>query len=211
MSESTGEAWEKLSMALLDYGGRTRVQNTPVVEIRWLGIHVNRPLKEPRISDKFNDFCKKIKLGEDEKPIAYFLRVTEKVREGYWWNVYGKPIWEQMSKLEGILKQNPSYNKPSIVLRDPMKHLGARNTPCLVYLTFLIRNGKLELGAHFDTNAIVYIQGNMFGLSELQKILAEKLDVKVGTYHHHCDSLFVSENHLNNLDETIKRAETKPI
>lgn len=101
LSESTGEAWEKLSMALLDFGERAKVENAPVVEIRWLGIHVNRPLKEPRISDKFNDFCRKIELGEDGKPSAYFLQVTGNLREGYWWNVYGKPIWEQMPKLEG--------------------------------------------------------------------------------------------------------------
>lgn len=83
----------------------------------------------------------------------------------------------------GILKQNPSYNKPSIVLRNSMKHLGARDTPCLVYLTFLIRNRKLELGVHFDTNAVEYIQGNMYGLPELQKMVARKLKIEVRSRH----------------------------
>lgn len=210
LSKSTGEAWEKLSMALLDSGDRTKVNDIRVAEIRWFGIHVNKPLKEPRISDKFNDFCKKINLGEKDKPRAYFLQVTGVVREGYWWNVYGKPIWEQMFKLEGTLKQNPSYNKPSIVLRDSVKHLGVHNTPCLVYLTFLIRNGKLELGVHFDTNAVEYIQGNMYGLSEVQKIVAKKSKLKVGTYHHYCDSLFVSEKHLRHLAEAMNLGEPKP-
>jgi thymidylate synthase len=210
LSESTGEAWEKLSVALLDSRKRTKVNDIPVFEIRWLAIHVNRPLNEARISDKFNDFCGKIKLREEWKPRTYFLQVTGKVREGYWWNVYGKPIWEQMPNLERILKQNSSYNKPSIVLRDSMKHLGASNTPCLVYLTFLIRNGKLELGVHFDTNTVEYIQGNMYGLSEVQKIVAEKLRLKVGTYHHHCDSLFISEKHLHHLAETMGLGGPKP-
>ncbi len=202
-SESTGGAWERLSVALLDSGERTRVMYTPVVEIRWLAIHISRPVNEPRISDRFDQFCSKIDLGEEEKPKAYFLQVTGNVREGYWWNIYGKPLWEGILKLEEILKQDPSYNKPSIVLRDSMKHLGARDTPCLVYLTFLVRSGKLELGAHFDTNAVEYIQGNMYGLSEVQKIVAEKLRLKVGTYHHHCDSLIVSEKNLNHLAEAI--------
>ena len=191
-------------MILLDSGKKAVVQNESVVEICWLDIHVDKPLKEPRISGKFNDLCKRISLEEEWKPKAYLSQVTGKLKEGYWWNVYGKPIWEQMSKLEGILRQNPSYNKPSIVLRNSMKHLGARNTPCLVYLTFLMRNRKLELGAHFDTNAIEYIQGNMFGLSELQKIVAEKLNVEVGTYHHHCDSLFINEKHLHHLNENLR-------
>ena len=206
-SESTGEAWEKLSMVLLDSGKKVMVQNESVVEIRWLSIHVKKPLREPRMSDKFNDFCKRINLEEEWKPRAYFLQVTGKVKEGYWWNVYGKPIWEQMSKLEGILRQNPSYNKPSLVIRNSMKNLGARNTPCLVYLTFFIRNGKLELGAHLDTNAIEYIQGNMYGLSELQKMVAEKLNLEICAYHHYCDSLFVSEKHLHHLKETMRRVQ----
>lgn len=210
LTESTGKAWEKLSIALLDSGKKIEINNTSVAEIRWLSIHVNQPLKEPRISGKFNDFCKKIMLGENWRPEAYLLQVTGNVREGYWWNVYGKSIWEQVPKLEEILKQKPTYNKPSIVLRDSIKHLGASNTPCLVYLTFLIRNGKLELGVHFDTNAIEYIQGNMYGLSELQKIIAEKLKLEVGTYHHYCDSLFVAENYLNHLAEAVSLSEPKP-
>lgn len=203
-SESTGKAWEKLGTVLLDSGKKIVVQNESAVEICWLDIHVDKPLKEPRISGKFKDFCKRINLEEEWKPKAYLSQVIGNLREGYWWNVYGKPIWEQLSKLEGILRQNPSYNKPSIVLRNSKKQLGARNTPCLVYLTFLIRNRKLELGAHFDTNAIEYIQGNMFGLSELQKIVAQKFNVEVGTYHHHCDSLFIDEKHLRHLNETLR-------
>lgn len=210
LTESTGKAWEKLSIALLDFGKRIKINNTSVAEIRWLSIHVNRPLKEPRISGKFNDFCKKIMLRENWRPKAYLLQVTGNVREGYWWNVYGKSIWEKVPKLEEILKQKPTYNKPSIILRDSIEHLGASNTPCLVYLTFLIRNGKLELGVHFDTNAIEYIQGNMYGLSELQKIIARKLKLKVGTYHHYCDSVFVAENQLNHLAEAVRLSEPKP-
>lgn len=203
-SESTGEAWEKLSRVLLDSGRKVIVQKETVVETRWLGIHVDKPLKEPRISGRFNDFCGRLNLEEKWKPKAYLLQVTGNLKEGYWWNVYGKPIWEKMSKLEGILKQNPSYNKPSLVLRNSVKHLGARNTSCLVYLTFLIRKRKLELGAHFDTNAIKYIQGNMYGLSEIQKMMAEKLNLEVGTYHHYCDSLFIDEKHLHYLNETMR-------
>lgn len=198
-------------MTLLGSGERTSVENQLVVEIRWIDIHVNRPLMEPRISDKFNCFCEKIRLGEDWKPIPYFLQVTGKVREGYWWDVYGKPIWEQMSKLEMILKEKPSYNKASIVLRDSVKHLGARDTPCLVYLTFLIRDETLEMGVHFDTNAVEYIQGNMYGLTEIQKIVAEKLRLKVGTYHHHCDSLFAWEKHIHNLSEAMRLGEKSGI
>ena len=198
-SESIGEAWEKVSASLLNFGKKTIIQNQAVIEVRWLGIHVKNPLQKPRISKKFIRFCNEINLEEEYKPDAYISQITGKVKEGYWWNVYGKPIWKQIPKLESILQQNPTYNKPSIVIRNPVKHLGAKISPCLVYLTFLIRNGSLELGVHFDSNAIEYLQGNMIGLSEVQRIMAEKFGLKVGTYNHYCDSLFVNENHLQYL------------
>lgn len=204
ISESTGEAWERIGSALLNFGEGTTVNNGPVTELRWLSIHVSKPLKEPRISKRFEDFCEKINLEDEGKPEAYSLQVTKQVTEGYWWEVYGRTIWEQMSNLEALLKKEPSYNKPSITIRNSYKHLGGRDTPCLVYLTFPIRNGKLDLGAHFDTNAIEYIQGNMYGLSELQRIVAEKTGVELGSYHHYSDSLFVSKRHFLPLDETLK-------
>lgn len=205
ISESTGEAWEKISLALLDSGEETSIENETVVEIRWLDTHVMRPLEEPRISKRFDKFCEKTNLEDAGKPEAYLLQVTKQVAEGYWWEVYGKPIWEQLPKLETILKRNPSYNKPSITIRNSRKHLGGKNTPCLVYLTFPIRNGKLDLGVHFDTNAIEYMQGNMYGLSELQRLVAEKIGMESGTYHHISDSVFVNKRHFLYLKETCKR------
>lgn len=204
-SEDTGEAWEKISLTLLNSGEETTINNQTVVEIRWLNIHVIKPLQEPRINDRFNEFCEKISLEDKWKPEAYLLQITKQVTEGYWWEVYGKTIWEQIPKLNTLLKKHPSYNKPSITVRNSKKHLGEENTPCLVYLTFMIRNRKLDLGVHFDTNAIEYIQGNMYGLTELQKIVAEQIGKKTGTYHHFSDSLIVSKKHFPYLNETFKR------
>lgn len=92
LSESTGEAWEKISLALLNSGEETIINDESVVEIRWLGTDVMRPLEEPRISKRFEKFCDKMNLEDEGKPEAYLLQVTKKVTEGYWWEVYGKTI-----------------------------------------------------------------------------------------------------------------------
>ena len=123
LSESTGEAWEKSSRALLDSGERGAVQGEPVLEIRWLGIHVTDPWGEPRLSGRFGDFCDRIQLAEEWRPQAYFSQITQEGGEGYWWRVYGQPIWEQLPRLLRMLEERPSYNKPSIILRAP-EHLG---------------------------------------------------------------------------------------
>ena len=66
---------------------------------------------------------------------------------------------------------------------------------------FLISSDMLLDGVHFDTNAIQYIQGNIYGLSELQKLVGEKLGLKCGTYHHFIDSLIVSKAHYKRLED----------
>ncbi len=203
-AESTGDAWEKSSRALLGVGEERIVQAEQVVEIRWLGVHVGNPLGEPRISHRFGDFCDRIQLAEEWRPQAYFSQITGQKREGYWWTIYGKPIWDQLPRLGRMLKQNPSYNKPSVVLRTPA-HLGQRDTPCLVYLSFLGRNNRLELGVHFDTCAIEYMQGNLYGLSGLQAMVGESIGLEAGPYHHYCDSLIVGLKHLNHLERAIAK------
>lgn len=202
--ESSGEAWEKICLALMDSGEETTINDETVVEVRWLNVHVMNPLQEPRISERFDEFCEKIGLQEERRPEAYLMQVTKQETEGYWWEVYGKPIWEQMPRLIALLKSRPSYNKPSITVRNSRRHFGVENTPCLVYLTFMIRSGRLDLGVHFDTNAIEYIQGNMYGLTELQKLVAEKIGIKTGSYHHFSDSLFISKRYFTYLNETFK-------
>jgi thymidylate synthase len=205
LAETTAEAWEKLSLALLNSGEVTTVHNEPVTEIRWLSIHVLNPLKKPRINERFDEFCRKIRLEDEWGPEAYLKQVTKQTTKGYWWEVYGSPIWEEIPELVAVLRENPSYNKPSITVRDSKKHLGGKKTPCLVYITFQIRNEKLDFGVHFDTNAIEFIQSNMYGLTELQKIVAEELGVNAGTYHHFVDSLFVYKKHFVSLKETLAR------
>ncbi len=203
-AESTGDAWEKLSFNLINSGEESTIQNESVSEIRWIIIHVMNPLQEPRISLRYDEFTEKIKLDEKWKPEPYLMQITKQTTKGYWWEVYGNPIWEQLPTLKAILKENPSYNKPSITVRNSGTHLGGKRTPCLMYITFQIRDEKLDCGVHFDTNAIEFIQSNMYGLAELQKIFAGELGVTTGTYHHFIDSLFVSKKHIHSLNETLR-------
>jgi thymidylate synthase len=80
-------------------------------------------------------------------------------------------------------------------VRDSETHLDGVATPCLMYLTCSIRNARLDVGVHFDTNAIEYLQANFYGLTELQRIVADDLHLTTGTYHHFIDSLYVSQKH----------------
>ena len=109
LSDSTGEAWAKISLSLLDSGEETIVSNESVIELRWLNIHVTKPLQEPRINGRFSEFIEKISIEDEWKPEAYLMQVTGQLKKGYWWNVYGKPIWDQMPKLESVLNKNPSF------------------------------------------------------------------------------------------------------
>ena len=169
LTTNTCEAWGRLYDLLLESGVDSVVSGVPVMELNWISIHVENPLLESRISIRFYKLCEEIQLGVGSMPNVYMKQITNQVTEGYWWEVYRRPIWEQIPRLVTFLKENSSYNKPSITIRDSVVHLGGSNTPCLMHLTFQIRDSRLEMGAHFDTNAIEYLQTNMYGLTELQR------------------------------------------
>ena len=100
------------------------ISGLDVYELRWVSVHVETPLSDPRISDRFISFHDKIQLGTQSMPEAYMQQITNKVKEGYWWEVYGKPIWNQIPKLVDFLKEHPDYNKPSITVRNSVEHFG---------------------------------------------------------------------------------------
>jgi thymidylate synthase len=60
-----------------------------------------------------------------------------------------------------------------------------KNVPCLQLIMCTIRRGRLDMKVVFRSNDMLSALGaNMYGLTELQKFIADKIGVPVGTYTH---------------------------
>lgn len=63
--------------------------------------------------------------------------------------------------------------------------IDACHPPCLQWLQFLIRDGKLQMKVLFRSNDILLaMHANMYALVHLQKYVADQLGLPVGSYTH---------------------------
>lgn len=130
------------------------------------------------------------------------------VAYGYRWRKhFGR---DQIEDLLALLKREPSSRHGVVVTWDPGQDgLGAAkkaNVPCPYTFTVNITNGKLHLHNIVRSNDMILgFPFDVAGFCFLQYVLAQKLNVKVGTYSHSISNAHIYENHYKGAKELIKR------
>lgn len=110
--------------------------------------------------------------------------------------------YHQFNNITELLTKNPSTRKAVIQLFDAMDLVGEhREIPCTCTIQFLIREGKLNMYVSMRSNdAYKGLPHDIFAFTMIQEIIARRLSVDLGNYHHSVGSL-----HL--YDKEIKKAE----
>ena len=128
--------------------------------------------------------------------------------------LYGKipPIWERMADSNGevnsnygyqwkrhdqlenvinILKKNPDTRQAAISIYDGKEiHQYAHDTPCTYAVQFTIVQGKLYMSVYMRSNDLWYgFCNDQYQFASLQEMIAERLNLPVGTYYHHAHNL----------------------
>lgn len=99
---------------------------------------------------------------------------------------FGYNQWEYVKEL---LKKDPNTRQAVIHIKDADNH-PTKDTPCTVYLQFLLREDQLHLSVHMRSNDIwMGVPYDMFSFCFLQVKMAMELGVKVGHYVHYAGSL----------------------
>ncbi|MEM1694292.1 MAG: thymidylate synthase, partial [Ignisphaera sp.] len=96
---------------------------------------------------------------------------------------------------------------------QPWKDLETEHPPCLQRMWFRVIDNKLVLHIHMRSNdALKAAYMNMYAFTELQRYVAQQLDVPVGRYIHIADSYHVYERDwkwFNTFVEQIKSGESR--
>lgn len=101
-------------------------------------------------------------------------------------HMFGFDQWEYIKELLG---RDPNSRQAVIHIKDA-DNRPTKDTPCTVYLQFMLRNGTLDLSAHMRSNDIwMGVPYDMFSFCALQVLMAMQLNVEVGEYHHYAGSL----------------------
>lgn len=119
----------------------------------------------------------------------------------YGYRISSKFGFDQWVYVKELLKKDPNTRQAVIHIKDADSR-PTKDTPCTVYLQFLLREGQLHLSVHMRSNDIwMGVPYDMFSFCFLQVKMAMELGVKVGHYTHYAGSL-----HLYARDfETAKK------
>ncbi|MCL2826084.1 MAG: thymidylate synthase, partial [Eggerthellaceae bacterium] len=186
-------------------------------------IHIEQPLKEPRISklaicgpreleqyrlemlDGILDFAVDVEVERNGK--------AEALEDYTYHHRMVKPV-DQIAFAIGELQRNPemSSRRAVIGIRDNLQDMRLANPACLQNIQFLVRDGKLDMCVLFRSNdfAQAFFM-NAFALICLQESVASKLGVPVGTYSQTSNSMHVYEQNFETFQAYAQKVATEPL
>lgn len=107
----------------------------------------------------------------------------------YGYRIKEKFGFDQWKYIKSLLTKDPNSRQAVIHIKDA-DNTKTKDTPCTVYLQFLLRNGKLNLSVHMRSNDIwMGVPYDMFSFCFLQMLMAMELGVEIGSYTHYAGSL----------------------
>ena len=201
------ETYHKALMELHYNGDKTDCAdwNTTQKEVTMTMV-VNDPLSEPRISRLFIGGAKELEQYRQEMLDGI---LDFEIDRGNWTYTYHNRMvspLDQVSFVASELERNPSSRRAVILVRDNRTDMGSDDPACLQHLQFFIRNGKLDCDVLFRSNdACKATFMNAFALIMLQKRIADRLGVEVGTYSHRANSFHCYEKDFPMLEAYCRR------
>lgn len=122
----------------------------------------------------------------------------------YGWRIYDKFDFNQWEYVKGLLQRDPNTRQAIIHIKDA-DNRPTKDTPCTVYLQFLLRDGKLNLSVHMRSNDIwMGVPYDMFSFCFLQMKMAMELGVEIGQYTHYAGSLHMYARDFEGAKKNIE-------
>lgn len=114
---------------------------------------------------------------------------------GYQWN-RGINI-SQLDYVVNELNSNPNSRRAVISIYDGKEsHLYSKDTPCTLAINFFIEEDKLEISVFMRSNDLVFgFCNDQYCFSNLQKMIADKLNISIGGYYHFATNMHIYQRH----------------
>ncbi len=177
-AESIAEAWPRILEVVRVHGEEIEDERGTITqEVMNLAVHVKRPL-ENMVPEGFymnreslEDYSKEL-LNSDRKGFAY---------------TYGQRMRDfkekdQIGYVIEKIRKDPNTRRAVASLWDPLTDSEKEEVPCLSFLEFLKREGKLNLTAVLRSNEMEKAwPANAFGLARLLEHVARETNASAGT------------------------------
>jgi len=119
---------------------------------------------------------------------------------GYQWE-RGDSHTSQLDNVISLLRNNPNTRQAVISIYDGKEHQDYKlDTPCTYAIQFTILNNKLNMCVTMRSNDLWYgFCNDQYCFSMLQQLVADKLDIPVGTYYHFAHNLHLYNNIIDKV------------
>lgn len=205
--ENANEAFEKIYRLISLYGNES--ENTKY--FKNFGFYIHNPL-----INKITNSIRNWKIDYANKEWEWYLSGDNSTKEiskyaKIWLNcmdIHGNVNsnygwhWKQNNQIEYVineLKNNKFSRRASISIYDSKFRYNFQNdTPCTYAINFYIENDTLCMSIMMRSNDLWYgFCNDQYYFSKLQELIANKLNLNVGTYYHFANDLHVYKNFLN--------------
>ena len=197
------ECWTRGSEVPTEYGEMSK-------ELLGLLVLVDEPFQEPRVHK--GDINVAVK-GSLQKYYDEVLQGTldQAVREGkihytYHERLFGYPpeSTPQIDLMVEKLREIDFSRRAQAITWYPKKDIGVDSPPCLQRVWCTIRGGRLVMHTTWRSRDIFRaMHMNMLALTELQKMMAERLGVDVGAYLDFSNSAHIYEKTYEDVERFI--------
>ena len=205
--KNANEAFEKIYRLISLYGNES--ENTKY--FKNFGFYIDNPLVNKITNSIRNwkiDYANKewewyLSGDNSAKEISQYAKIWlncmdihGNVNSNYGWH------WKQNNQIEYVineLKNNKYSRRASISIYDSKFRYNFENdTPCTYAINFYIENETLCMSVMMRSNDLWYgFCNDQYCFSKLQDLIANKLNLNVGTYYHFANDLHVYKNFLN--------------
>jgi len=106
-----------------------------------------------------------------------------------------------------LLQETPYSRRAIVTLYDPVTDsaVDAVTIPCLIALHFMVRDKKLYVTAYLRSNDLfVGFPADVYQLSVLQKYIAQRLNLDVGSISIFSNSTHIFEDQLDDMSKIIQ-------
>lgn len=142
-------------------------------------------------------------VSSPEVMLAIAPRFANFMDGGVFHGAYGPRLRTQLPRMIDRLRDDVDTRQAVVTIWDPLHDLyedGLKDYPCTNHMHFMIRDGKLDLHVLMRSNDVWWgLAHDVFQFTQLQLTVAAVLDLPVGRYFHHANSLHFYERDINEV------------
>jgi len=216
-ARTISQAWERAVLACWKEGLESDTEyGEKAKEILGLLVTVEEPFSEPRIhkgdmlvalSDSLQKYLDEIMKGTLDRSVK-----EGKIHYTYHERLFNYPAYglDQIDYIIEKLRKVEFSRRAQAITWDPRRDMWVDSPPCLQTVWCVIRDGRLNMHTTWrsrDTFRAMHM--NMLAMTELQRMIAGKLNVEVGPYTDFSNSAHIYEKSYSDVERFLKVLEKR--